>query len=585
MKKYIIFSLIAFLFSSCEALEPEIENLSDLESVEEQTLFAQGFLLNGYVYLTQPYGAVNDLATDDGVHNSTSNSYSSLATGSWSSTTNPTEVWSTSRGAIQYINLFFDVVEKVEWSSDPVVNAMFVDRQSGEAYALRALHMLLLLQRHGGWSDSGELLGVPIITEAETTDSEFNVPRASFQECINAIESDLDLAAELLPYDYATHSAADIPQKYKDIDPNVDLSDYERVFGPTTMGRISGKIAEGFRVRARLLAASPAFANGTNVSWDDVAEAAAAVLDDNGGLSGFDSTGNTWYCNTTQIDNLGAGVCPAEIMWRGNISSGYSYESNNYPPSIYGSGNVNPTQNLVDAFPMADGYPIDESSSYSVSSMYENRDPRLAQTVLYNGSVQGPFSTVIDTSTESATDDGINKRYQSSTRTGYYVRKGTRYDCNLDSSVSTTQKHYTAYMRFTEMYLAFAEAINEAAGPTDSSYGYSAYDIIKMIRERGGITGGDLYLESIKNDQSKMREMIRNERRIELCFENIRFWDLRRWLSDLTEVAQGVEISNGGTTYTIIDVEARNFKDYMYYGPIPNSEILKYSNLEQNKGW
>ena len=85
-----------------------------------------------------------------------------------------------------------------------------------------------------------------------------------------------------------------------------------------------------------------------------------------------------------------------------------------------------------------------------------------------------------------------------------------------------------------------------------------------------------------------MRELIRNERRLELCFENHRFWDLRRWNANLTEAAKGVKITtgtDGKLVYTPIEVEARDYKDYMIYGPIPYSEVLKWSSLQQNDGW
>lgn len=84
--------------------------------------------------------------------------------------------------------------------------------------------------------------------------------------------------------------------------------------------------------------------------------------------------------------------------------------------------------------------------------------------------------------------------------------------------------------------------------------------MIKAIRQRAGIgiENGDEYLESIKGDQDKMRELIRNERRIELSFEGHRFWDLRRWKSELNETAKGMSIS--GSTYSVIDVETRELQ-------------------------
>src|SRR5690606_32676245 len=116
-------------------------------------------------------------------------------------------------------------------------------------------------------------------------------------------------------------------------------------------------------------------------------------------------------------------------------------------------------------------------------------------------------------------------------------------------------------------------------------HSFSAYDVIKAIRSRAGVStsNNDAYLEQIKNDKDQMRKLIRNERRLELCFEGFRFWDLRRWEENLTETAQGVSIQNN--VYTPINVENRVYENYMHYGPIPYSELLKYGNLVQNNGW
>jgi hypothetical protein len=202
-----------------------------------------------------------------------------------------------------------------------------------------------------------------------------------------------------------------------------------------------------------------------------------------------------------------------------------------------------------------------------------------------NGSTAGVNNTAIVTAADGITNDALNK-VGTSTRTGYYLRKFLRQDVNLDPKSTTTQKHYKARIRYTEIYLIYAEAANEAWGPMGTgTHAYSAYDVIKAIRKRAGVgtSTNDAYLESIKNDKDKMRELIQNERRLELCFEGFRFWDLRRWNKTLNETAKGMKIQAG--TYQTIDVENRVYQDYMNYGPIPYSEILKFSALKQNKGW
>ncbi len=96
---------------------------------------------------------------------------------------------------------------------------------------------------------------------------------------------------------------------------------------------------------------------------------------------------------------------------------------NNFPPSLNGSGNMNPSQNLVDAFPMANGYPISDiaNSNYNENNPYNGRDPRLAKYIIYNGSVAGVGDVPIYTGRKSGTDDGIDVKEQRSTRTGYYI--------------------------------------------------------------------------------------------------------------------------------------------------------------------
>ena len=580
--------------TSCDDLfEPAIENHLGFDYAYEHPDYADNVLGNAYTRLPNGSYSFNDVATDDAVSNDVSNSYRKM-TGidSWTSSSNPIETWRNCRAAIQYINLFLANVDKVNWNSNETVRDMYHQRYVGEARGLRALFMYYLLRAHGGYDDQGNLLGVPIILEPTTVSSDFNAleVRASFADCMKQLIEDAEEAIRVLPVDYKdtdneTETVNCFGKTY-----TVTKATYNRVLGTNFAGRFSGRIARAVLAQAALMAASPAFADGSGVTYEQAAKYAKNVLDLNGGVSGIDTDGLEWYADPN-MSNLSGGECPKEVMWRTEKSNNNDLEADNYPPSIYGKGRINPTQNLVDAFPAANGYPIaNAKSGCDAENPYANRDPRLAKYIIFNGQTAGSGSSVINTQADnSANLDGLNKDVSKSTRTGYYMKKLLRQDINLDPNVNSKQNHYTARIRYTELYLDYAEAANEAYGPTGGS-GFSAYDVIKAIRQRAGIkdeNGQDPYLESIKNDKDKMRELIRNERRIELCFEGFRFWDLRRWKLDITEEAKGVSITNvgAGKKYETISVEKRNFKENGYYGPVPYDQILNFPSLTQNKGW
>lgn len=594
MKNIIKLLVLLFLFTGCkDVFTPELENIRDLEAMYQEPTYAQGILANAYILLPYQGAPESDVATDDAVTNEVDNDYLSMATGSWSSNANPVSQWQGRRNAIQYLNIFLANADEVEWSDDEVIRSMYNDRLKGEAYGLRAVQMYSLLLAHGGWTADGRLLGVPIVTEPEDKDSNFDVPRNTFQECLDQILNDAEQALELLPLDYGDISNAEIPQKYQQLGVT-NSSDYNRVNGNHMRGRITGRIVEAVRAQAALLAASPSYTEGTNLNWADAANYAGIVLGRINGPSGMDSEGWSWFANTSEIDALASGVSPAEILWRSDIGQSNDLEADNFPPSLYGSGNVNPTQNLVDAFPSVNGYPInDPDANYDPANPYANRDPRLGSYIVVNESTQGPDGAVIVTGTYGENEDVLNREGGLSTRTGYYLRKLMRSDVNPNPEYDTEQKHYTARIRYTEIFLAYAEAANEAWGPEGTGeHGFSAYDVIKALRQRAGVgvSNGDPYLEECRTSQDQMRTLIRNERRLELCFENHRFWDLRRWnvdLNKLNETARGVRIgkTGNGMDFTSIDVESRKYQDYMYHGPIPYQEMLKWSNLEQNAGW
>lgn len=583
-KKIIPFIIGALMLTGCDDLfSPAIENFQGVENMHNDAEYARGILHNVYSLIPGYYDN-SEYGTDDAVTNQPSNVYLQMATGAWTSNSyNPQNQWTNSYGAIQYINLFLANVEGVKWSDDEELNRLFAQRLIGEAYGLRGMFYFYLLRAHAGFGANGELLGVPILTEPQTVESDFNQPRASFQACVEQIYNDLSEAEKRLPYEYEDVSGS-VPADFQSL--TTDVGKYNTVMGAKARQLYNGIIARAFRARTAILAASPLFEDAANAAtWTDAANAAAAVIDYKGGVSGLASDGVEYY-SPAIVNTIQDGANPNEILWRGNKGGGDNdQESQNFPPSLYGNGYMNPSQNLVDAFPMSNGYPISDvtASGYDANNPYAGRDPRLGKYIFYNGSTISEKSITININ--EGNQDGVNVTENRSTRTGYYMRKRLRMDVNCNPASVSKQPHYTPRIRYTEMYLNYAEAANEAWGPKNANgKDFSAYDIIKAIRKRAGVGGADdAYLEACAASKEQMRELIRNERRLELCFEGFRFWDLRRWKTNLNEPVYGINWS--GNSYQKITVEERSYEDYMYCCPIPNSEILKYSNLIQNRGW
>ena len=599
--KNIILYLTALLtLSSCQDMfAPADENNRQEDAMYEESKYAAGLLMYGYSRLPYATSTQTDVATDDAVTNNTNSSFLNMATGTWAADNDPMSQWNSCKDGIQYVNKFLTIVDKVKWApSAASKQQMFIDRQKGEAYGLRALFYYYLLQAHGGYADDDQLYGVPLLTEPEDGSSDFNQPRALFSDCVKQCFADCDSAMKYLPTDYVDLSVDEIPAKYKEL--GAESTGYNLVFGSRSKGLMSGKIAEAIKAQVALLAASPAFRDQSGVTSAEAAELCANVLKRIDGLNGFDKDGSIWYKNHSKLDPSASEM--PEILWRADRSKDANQERENFPPTLYGNGRVNPSQNLVDAFPMRSGRPItDPKSGYDPKNPYANRDPRLSDDILYNG-VTFRNTLIITGTYPNDKDESLdNINYgNTSTRTGYYMKKLLNEKVSPLQSSLVEQYHIYPRIRYTEMFLAYAEAANDAWGPKadPTGVGFTAYDVIKAIRQRAGLgkdeigfdlPEGDAYLEECAADQAKMTELIRNERRIELCFENKRFWDLRRWKMPLNETVKGIMIDRndeGELSYKLIDVEERKYdSSYQWYGPIPKSEVLKWSNLKQNKGW
>ena len=293
-------------------------------------------------------------------------------------------------------------------------------------------------------------------------------------------------------------------------------------------------------------------------------------------------------------------MAEAEFVFRA-FHNTKELETRHFTPYYLGKANTIPSQNLIDAFPMkASGYPIADTgnSGYDASAPYSGRDNRFYLTVYYHGATYGGTGLPLDV--VYGGKDSPSYDFKAS-RSGYYLAKFlSKKEAMLDPITSTNAQHYYPILRKAEVFLNFAEAANEAWGPkVKGTYQdaegntvtckYSAYDVIKTIRKASGGITDTRYLDEMAADKESFRELIQNERRLELAFENHRYYDMRRWLLPLNEPVRGVEVTeqNGVLHFdTSKEVEARKFDDIRYYySPLPYNECVKNPNLVNNLGW
>lgn len=571
--KYKILALIALIgiCNSCELLEPENENIYDMEDIKSVMTFTEGFLMNAYRNLPDDHrNFVLSYASDDAVNNDPSSSIKTVVSGGWTSSSNPFSEWNTAYESIFYINTFLENMDEIEWYwQNETTDSLFAVKLKGEAYALRAWNYFHLLQAHAGRGANGEMLGVPIVDKVldATNTSDYQVARSGLNDLVEFIIADCNQAISRLP------------NRWRDADDVV----IDQAMGARNANRINGIVARFIKAKTLLYAASPAFSDGT-YTYQMAAEAAADVMNNNYGLLTVKASGNSlldFYNNPLVANHQKQHT---EVLWYSSRESeGQGWEEENYPSSLYGRGLTNPTQNLVNAFPMADGTPTPLSKINS-NDPYSGRDPRLAKYIFFDGSQFDQGDQTVTINTRAGSQDAVGSTNNYATKTGYYLKKFMNTDnVDLDPTINSSGMHYYTYVRYSDVLLMFAEAANEAVGPAGVINGFSAREVMNALRERVGITS-TAYVDGL--DKAGMRELIRNERRIEMCFEKQRFWDLRRWnmVDQMNQPVSGVQVSANGLTYTYFEVESRVFPAFQIYGPIPYEETLRY-DLEQNEGW
>ncbi|MFT4072335.1 MAG: RagB/SusD family nutrient uptake outer membrane protein [Dysgonamonadaceae bacterium] len=460
---------------------------------------------------------------------------------------------------IKRANLFMQKLEGFPNSSIGITETIRKN-MIAEARAVRAYFYFELIKRWGG---------VPIVYDnVYDMNSNIDIPRNTFDECVNYILNEISPDVPTSCYNnlYDAFSSAD--------------GTNDGMFGRFNKGSILGLIS-----RMKLYLASPLYNTSNDLSkWQRAADAAKRVI----GLGIYEL-----HSSFVDMFGLTSAFPSKEIIIVKEAALNTTVETNNSPSGYYNSavkcyGLTSPSQNLVDAFLTLDGKTIDDPTAkypYNPQDPYKNRDPRLTNTIFYNGSKW--LNREVQTF-----DGGLDRSKKPGfyfTLTGYYLRKFLSKSETASSFGSI--RHHNYIMRYAEILLNYAEAINEVNG--DKSEIESA---LIQIRKRAGIEAGTDQRYGLPTiyTQNEMRKIIRNERRIELAFEEHRFWDIRRWkIADngdavMLKTVRGVVITqatDGTLSYQYVDVASSTFDSKMYSYPIPRAELQGNRKLEQNPGW
>jgi starch-binding outer membrane protein, SusD/RagB family len=467
--------------------------------------------------------------------------------------------WATLYNRIRQANIYLKNVD-----GSPL-SAQLKARTKLEARFLRAYYYHILMKFWGG---------VPIVGDTVyAITSENAQARATYEDCVNYVVSELDAIAPALP---TTYSGLDY-------------------------GRITKGAALALKARVLLYAASPLF-NGGSFATDPelIRQTAYPTADPTRWQKALQAAQDVVNLNQYELeeDNTTRPGSGFYRLFLKRINSEYilawmrpfnrDIESNYLTPSRGGAFLVFPTQELVDAFPMKDGLPYTASPLYDPARPYDNRDPRFGFTVIHNESLHfnvttgnsAPVYTYV-----SAPQDGIvATSSNTATNTGYYRRKMA--DTLIAGNSSGTTERSQPLIRYAEVLLNLAEAANETGNTT------LAMDQLKLIRRRAGIEPGadNNYGYPANPSKDEARQIIRNERFIELAFEEHRYFDLRRWRLGSEydgKFTHGMRITKSGSTYTYqrINVRSRYFKVNSYLFPIPQNELSLNLNMRQNPGW
>jgi len=548
---YFIFCLGWVLACSDETINSDRTGVTPADIVYNDSTRSFQFITDLYSHLPTGY-RFNEVvcSTDEAVWAVPNSSAQRWGEGAWNPSNLYDNTFATCYRGIRRSFIFED--EICPYIPDFIISKNGKTQMMAQVQFLRAYFNFELLKRFGGY---------PLVDHLLSDTEDLNIPRNTYDECVDYIVGLCDAAAEVLPVSYSTGN-----------------------FGRATKGA-----ALALKARVLLYAASPLFNDSGKLGddlehgaynpakWEKAAQAAADVIQ-MGIYSLYDNYAN-FFLNLSGNN---------EIIISRVAGNSNGLEQDNGPSGYTGGGGGTcPTWDLASAYEMEDGAPFDWNNPEHSANPFAGRDPRFAQSILYNG-VRWMQTRDIETF-----EGGIDKRGENATLTSFYLRKFL--DRNAQWYGNTGQaNHSFPLIRYGELLLNYAEAMNEAYGP-DVNHGYrlTAREAIQLIRQRARLTGNtDLSVSVPAGDKDEMREAIRRERRVELAFEEHRHLDLRRWKiaeTVLNHPVSGLKIEKdaiGNFTYTPQpNVQNRVFNPKMYLYPFPQTEKARNSNLVQNSGW
>lgn len=442
-------------------------------------------------------------------------------------------LWARSYRGIRECNFALSIIDEVEMETDKR------ELLRAELKFIRAFRYHDLIRNYG----KVVLLGDRVTVLQDKYDDPSLYDRSDIPTCVDYVVTELTAAAAALPLNNSTN---------------------------WELGRATKGAAMALKARMLLYGASPLYNANT---WADAAKAAKDVMDlKKYGLHGdYGSLFLDENSNEIIFERLYVAAARHVCMEIANGPNGYSGWAGNIP-----------LQNLVDDYEvMVDAntaVPFDITNTEHVNNPYTNRDPRFYATILYNGADYR--GRQVETFLPGGLDSKDGKDNWNTSFSGYYLRKFINEELPIEEPWEVAGTQPWIYMRYAETLLNFAEARNEVSGPD-----VDVYKAINDIRFRAGMP--DLPT-GLNKDQ--MREAIRHERRIELAFEEHRFYDVRRWeIASVTEnmPALGIRVNyvnDSSFTYErIVALEGRKFEKQHYWLPIPLEEIQASEGLlEQN---